>query len=232
MKRTILLKTMLLLCALIVGSSSVWAADVTLIAGTNGSACKVNDQDGIKVGTSKAGGDMSIKVPANTTKLILHAAAWKGVTGLSLTISGATVDPSSIDLTADDGISNNSPFTLSGNEDDFKFEITLSGISSETEIKFTSTSKRFVVWGASAVTGDPSKADPELSFAEASYNATYGEEFTPPTLNHAVGFTGPVEYTSSDESVARVSDPETGELRIVKGGETTITATLCDDQTH
>ena len=228
MKKALLTKMMLLLCALIAGSTA-WAADVTLIAGTNGSACKVNNQDGIKVGTSKAGGDMSIKVPANTTKLILHAAAWKGVTGLSLTISGATVDPSSIDLTADDGISNNSPFTLSGKEDDFKFEITLSGISSETSIKFTSSEKRFVVWGASAVTGDPSKANPELSFAQESYNATYGEEFTPPTLNHAAGFNGIVEYTSSDESVARVDDVETGELRIVKGGTTTITATFAGD---
>lgn len=77
--------------------------------------------------------------------------------------------------------------------------------------------------------GGSTKADPELSFAKASYNATYGEEFTPPTLNTAAGFTGPVEYTSSDESVARVSDPETGELRINKGGTTTITATFAGD---
>ena len=83
---------------------------------------------GIKVGTSSKGGDMSIKLPANTTKLILYAAAWKGVTGLSLNISGATANPTSIALTADDGISNSTPFTLSGNEDNFKFEIALSDI--------------------------------------------------------------------------------------------------------
>ena len=76
------------------------------------------------------------------------------------------------------------------------------------------------------VTYSGGKPDPELSFPKTTYNATYGEEFTPPTLKTAAGFNGTVEYESSDPSVARVSDPETGELRIVKGGETTITATF------
>ena len=50
MKHFNLLKTTLLLCALIVGSLSGWADDVTLTAGTNGSTCTVNNQEGIKVG--------------------------------------------------------------------------------------------------------------------------------------------------------------------------------------
>lgn len=167
---------MLLLCALIVGSSA-WAENVTLTAGTNGSTCTVNGKDGIKVGTSSKGGDMTITVPANTTKLTLHAAAWKGVSNLSLTISGATTSPTSINLTANDGISNNTPFTLSGNvnESDFKFEITLSNITTETHIKFSSADKRFVVWDADATvsSGDSS---PTISATPTSLSGfTYVE---------------------------------------------------------
>jgi len=122
----------------------------TLITGTNGSTCTVNGIDGIKVGTNSKGGDMSIKVSAGATKLTIHAAAWKGVSGLSLDITDGTINPSSISLTADDGISNNSPFTLSGNADNFKFEFTIN-TTAETTFKFTtSAAKRCVVWGVSA----------------------------------------------------------------------------------
>ena len=135
--------------------SAVYTSNVTLTAGSNGSTAKVvigGDQyDAIKVGTSKNGGDMKITVPANTTKLYVHAAAWKGVTGLSLSISGATVSPASLSLTPDEGISNNSPFTFSGDPStsDYFFELTLSGVTAETELTF-SASKRFVIWGCNA----------------------------------------------------------------------------------
>ena len=134
--------------------SVIETSNVTLTAGTNGSAATVNDKEAIKVGTSKAGGDMTITVPSGTTKLHLHAAAWNGVNGLSLNISGATVSPSSIALTADSGIANNSPFTLTGNPEDFYFVLELSNITADTEITFTSSSaKRFVVWGVNAEAG-------------------------------------------------------------------------------
>lgn len=128
--------------------SIIETSNVTLTAGTNGTAALVNNQEAIKVGTSSKGGDMSVTVPAGTTKLHVHAAAWNGVTGLSLDLTGATCSPTSISLTPDTGIANSSPFTLSGNPEDFYFEVTLSGIEAETTIKFTSSSaKRFVVWG-------------------------------------------------------------------------------------
>ena len=195
-----LLKLTLLLSALIAGSS-VWAEDVTLAAGTNGSACTVNGKDGIKVGTSKAGGTMTITVPANSTKLTLHAAAWKGVSNLSVGITGATTNPNSITLPADDGISNNSPFTLSGNEDDFVHEITLSNITSETTLTL-SADKRFVVWGASAVVsgGGSSLEDCDLALTYAPvalnfdlYNNT-GAQF----VEYTTSSTGTVTVSASD----------------------------------
>ena len=72
----------------------------------------------------------------------------------------------------------------------------------------------------------PQKANPELAFSSATAEATFGQEFTPPTLNTAKGFNGTVEYSSSVETVAQVMDTETGELRIVGGGTTVITATF------
>ena len=123
---------------------------VTMTAGTNGSTCTVNGIEGIKVGTSSKGGDMSITIPAGATMLHIYAAAWNNVNGLSLTITpNDKVTIPSIALKANSGIANNSPFTLSGNEHDYQFDIPLQNITTETTLKFTSSSaKRFVVWGA------------------------------------------------------------------------------------
>ena len=137
--------------------STVYTSNVTMAGGTNGSACKVSiastQYNGIKVGTGSLGGDMTITVPAHKTKLYVHAAAWKGVTGLSLNITGATTAPTSISLTADDGISSNSPFTFSGDPStsSYFFEISVPDSATATTLKFTtSTKKRFVIWGANA----------------------------------------------------------------------------------
>ena len=131
--------------------SKVETSNVTLTKGTNGYDAMVNSNDAIKVGTSKLGGDMKVTVPAGTKKLHVHAAAWSGVTGLVLNITGATSTPTSITLSPDTGISGNSPFTLNGKAEDFYFAITLTDITAKTVITFTSaTAKRFVVWGCNA----------------------------------------------------------------------------------
>ncbi len=144
------------LIAAVLFAGSMFAADATMAAGTNGSACTVNGNDGIKCGTSKNAGDMTITVGAGATKLTLYAAAWKGVNGASIAIAapeGVTANPASLAISPDDGISNNSPFTLSGNADSFKFEVSLAGVSAETVLTL-SCAKRFVVWGATYDTGE------------------------------------------------------------------------------
>ena len=75
---------------------------------------------------------------------------------------------------------------------------------------------------------ESSKADPELSFSVTEINANISEQFEAPTLNTAEDFNGSdlVEYESSDESVAQIMDSETGEIRLLKEGTTTITATF------
>ena len=129
---------------------SVEANSAVMTAGTNASSCTVNEIDGIKIGTSKLGGDMSITVPASAIELIVYAAAWNGVNNLSLTITPSDkISPTSIALTADSGIHDNSPFTLDGDIEDYKHIFTLSNLTAATTFTFTtSASKRCVVWGA------------------------------------------------------------------------------------
>lgn len=123
-------------------STGSWQ-DATMTGVTEGTSCTVNGINGIKVGTSKKGGAMSITVPGTATELKFYAAAWNGVNSLSLNISGITHE--AIALTSDSGIANNNPFTLNGSADNYLQEITLS-ISEETTITFTgSSAKRFVV---------------------------------------------------------------------------------------
>ena len=121
------------------------ALDATMATGTNGSAATVNEKSGIKVGTSSKGGDMKVTVPSGALNLELYAAAWSGVSDLSLNITpSANITPNSISLTADSGLTGNSPFTLKGSESNYKFSFSLSNINSATTFTFTgSSSKRF-----------------------------------------------------------------------------------------
>lgn len=124
---------------------------VTLGLGNQAYACTVNEKEGIKVGTATKTGYLTITIPANTTKLTFYAAAWKGVSDLSLHFSGDTDVSFSIDVTDNDGITGNPPFTLSEGtiEDDYKYVLELNDITSETTFS-VSAEKRFVIWGASA----------------------------------------------------------------------------------
>ena len=121
-----------LLCAMFnfawgqANKSTTYTSNVTLstTGGTSASTCKVvideQQYDGIKAGTGSVAGACQISVPAGTLYLHLHAAGWKGETvKLSVTKSGDTQALKTIDLTADAGVSGNSPFTLVGDAADY-----------------------------------------------------------------------------------------------------------------
>ena len=92
MKQKSLLKTMLLLFALIAGSSSVWAqsdysavytSNVTLSAnGTKSTASTVvinaTDYGAMKLGTSGNAGNFKVTFPKDTKYIHIHAAGWNG----------------------------------------------------------------------------------------------------------------------------------------------------------
>ena len=189
--------------------------DATMTAGTNGTACTVNGKEGVKVGTSSKGGDMKITVPAGATMLHVYAAAWKGVTNLSLNITPTSnVTTTSIALQANDGIANSTPFTLSGDEADYLFDIPLQNITAETTLTFTSsTTKRFVVWGATyetsgsgstepvpSVTLDPSVKD----FGTVNVGETPSQEFTITTKNTTASLTASIDNTT-DYAVSTIA---------------------------
>ena len=160
-------------------------SNVTLNKGENAyDDLTVDGEFAIKVGTSSKGGSMSVIVPKGSTKLHVHAAAWNGVTGLSLNISGATTNPASIDLNPDSGVAGIGPFELEGSVDDYYYAIELSGIDAETEITFTSSSaKRFVVWGVN-VEPEPKEITWELTGVEITADPskleyTVGQTFNP-----------------------------------------------------
>ena len=138
--------------------STDYTGNVTLstTGGTSASTCVVKisgtEYDGIKAGVSKTAGAVKITVPQGTKYLHIHAAAWNGETvTLAVTPKGYS---DNISLTANSGISNNSPFTFSGDPstDDFYKVITFSSaLEAETSLTFTASSgKRFVVWGVTA----------------------------------------------------------------------------------
>ncbi len=116
--------------------------------GTNAYEHTVNLRPAIKIGTGSLGGSYKISLPAGTTKLHLHAVAWKGVTGLSLNVTGATANPSSITLTANDAITGTPTAWTITNPADYYFVINFSNIVTDTEITLTtSIAKRFILWG-------------------------------------------------------------------------------------
>ena len=127
--------------------------DATMTAGTSASAVTVNGINGIKAGTSSAGGSLTVTVPANANKLHFFAAAWKGEAG-DITISApeGVLSVSSVSVKADDGISGSgSAYTLTTLDDsDCAFHLDLTGVAEETEITFSrsGSNQRFVVWGA------------------------------------------------------------------------------------
>lgn len=158
--------------------STTYSSNCTLTAGTNGSACQVTiggtSYAGIKVGTGSNGGDMSVTVPAGAKYLHIHVAAWNGVTGLSLNITPNTnISPTSIGLTANAGISNNSPFAFSGDpstSDYYKVITFTNALTESTTLTFTTSSKkRFVIWGVNPeeAGSNPPSGDPIITLSDS-----------------------------------------------------------------
>ena len=200
--------------------------DAELGLGTNASDCTVNDIDGVKVGTSKNSGNMTVTVGAGAVRLTFYAAAWNGSGSPTLSMSGATAGTSSFTLTSDSGVANNSPFTLSGDVEDYFFETTLSNVTQETTLTF-SCAKRFVLWNAKYYTQSAAPADPVYPTAislSGTSSIAIGEtsqlsvDYTPSTTN-----VKNVTFSSSNSNIAGVSN--TGLVTGVAAGTATITAT-------
>ena len=160
--------------------SSDYTGNITLSTegGANASECVIRisetDYSGIKAGTSSKVGAVVITVPSGTKYLHIHAAAWSNTTcSLTVTPEGYS---SAIALTANSGISNNSPFTFEGDastSDYYKVITFSSALTSDTDFTFTATGgKRFVIWGVTS----EEEGSPAL-VAIPTFNPASGTEF-------------------------------------------------------
>ena len=188
--------------------SATYSSNCTLTAGTNGSSCTINvgteGYNGIKVGTSSKGGDMSVTVPAGAKYLHIHVAAWNGVTNLSLNITpNENVAPTSVALTANSGIANNSPFTFSGDpstSDYYKVITFTEALTSETVLTFTtSIAKRFVIWGVNSE--EEGSNPPTPTCATPTFNPAAGTYTEAQTVTISCATEGATIYytTNGDE---------------------------------
>lgn len=215
MKRITILTTAIVLLAFLSIPLGMWAqsdystdytGNVTLstTGGTSASACKVaiegTQYDGIKAGTGSVAGAMKITVPANTKHLHMHVAAWNGNTvSLAVTPEGYS---GNIALTANSGISGNSPFNFSGDpssSDYYKVITFANALGEATDLTFTATGgNRFVVWG---VTSEEEGAGPTVAtptFDPAS-GTTFGNDGLSVTISCAT--TGASIYYTLDGSI-------------------------------
>ena len=136
------------------GFATTYTSNVTMTTGNNASTAKVKiggtEYDAIKAGKNKKSGTMTVKVPAGTTKLHIHAVGWNNKT-VSLLISGATVSPKEISLLSDSGLAGSATtFTLDGDPTSYYYEIGLSGVEAETTLTLKTNPDRGVIFGVNA----------------------------------------------------------------------------------
>ena len=155
---------------------------LTTTGGTSASTAKViwkeKTYDAIKAGTGKAQGACKVTIPANTKTLHFHAAGWNGES-VKLSVNGTEYT-----LKADAGVTNNSPFTLQNDPEEydyFTFEP-----NGATTITFTATEgNRFVLFGVNAELGTaPQKTLSSIAVKTAPAKTAYvvGETFDPTGL--------------------------------------------------
>ena len=143
--------------------ATVYTSNVELSStgGTKATASKAKisnvDYSAMKLGSSGNAGNFYVNLPANTTSLTLHAAAWNGKNSNKLTLSsetaGVTISPSTAQtLTANSGVSGNSTtYTITPNNTTEFFTFTLTGATSGAKIKLACT-ERCLIWGVNAET--------------------------------------------------------------------------------
>lgn len=156
-----------------------------------------NQVAAIKLGTgSTPASSLSFTVPAGTTTITLHAAAWTGSSNATIQMStekaGVVITPSAAQsVAANTGATGNSPYKITPADGDF-YTFTLSGVTETTTIKVANTGARVVLWGintATTIISDysttclPALAAPTITTAEGEYCGSVDVEITQPAGN-------------------------------------------------
>ena len=130
-----------------------YTSNVEWTLGENSYSDKViidgEEYDCLKLGKSSASGSATIKLPAGAKSLTLYGVSWKSK-ATSLVIKGLGDDITQA-LAANDGASNNSPYTISV-EDSDRYTFEFSALAKETEITLTTsgTNTRVILFGINA----------------------------------------------------------------------------------
>lgn len=110
----------------------------------------------LKIGTSSKVGDITITIPAGSKRAVFYAVAWKGkATTLEFSTGGVTTG--SIDIKANDGAINNTPYTLTVSDkvkEGDKYEVVVpEALPTDMDFKITTASgkaTRAIIFGLKA----------------------------------------------------------------------------------
>ena len=241
MKKVSLLKPLLLLFALIVGSSSAWADDIesnftdkNLTVGTGELAWTASESANSFESSGSARGVQfgaaigEFTLTSNTSlsniskvELVMSTNGNANANTVSVKVGGTTNFTCGGNTTFQLPKENNQTVTFTGAETNGTIVITINDTHKSVYIK-----KITVTYSAGAP-----KSPNELAWSAASKDVTYSETpYNLPTLSNPHGLT--IEYSSSNTSVATINS-STGEITIKNvTGSSTISAYTAGDETY
>lgn len=228
MRNSTFLKSLFLLCALIVGCGTAWADNSVNISPTQA----LNDGGVNPITVVCAKGDGSSNPAISSSQLRLYQAAKGKTTGNTITFSSENTITKIVFTFANNMTADNGEFST-GSYDSATSTWTGSTNSVTLTVTGRTSGERIYITAMTVYYQTAGKTDVELSFPEASYQADIAEgtsSFSAPTATANPAVTG-ITYSSSNTAVATVNET-TGAVTLVKRGTTTITATFAGDQTY
>ena len=240
MKKTFLLKTMLLLCALIAGTSSSWAGDVTGTINFGSASGSTNINDASVTGDDSQGNTWTVTT-AGTTSFTPNAsyaqvgAAKKPATSITFTTtlpSSQTIKAFSAKFGGFSGTAGTVTLkvgdtTVGSGSLNGTTDVTVNATNTTTSGKVLTVTVTGIDKGVKcyyiSYTYETSQTTTVMSFPNATYTTTLGDAFTEPVLS--CNSDGTVTYSSSNTAVAEVNS-STGKLNIKKAGNAVITASV------
>lgn len=164
---------------------------------------------------------IQFKTDSRPGKVTIGVKMLGGATTSKITVQGSSDGTTFTDV---------EELTISGKQNDvLTLETTNAFALTDRYVKLVFTKGSNVGVGPITIEKGSEKAAAGISFAETSYEANIGEEFTAPELTNPNQLE--VTYASSNTDVATV-DETSGEVTIVAAGQTTITATFAGNDEY